>query len=152
MDVTSRQELLLSCFFGSEDSIRTIEHSEELLEASRKEKEKLTELRTVFNAGLAPGESILLKAPFTAPGGDNEWMWVEVTRWSGNRIQGILANDPEAAEQFHAGQIVDVHQEDIFDFIHQFPDHHTEGNTTGEIIQKLDQSPSPTPSLDCSTH
>lgn len=39
-------------------------------------------------------------------------------------------------QKLHAGQMVDISEKDVFDFIHTFPDGHTEGNTTGPIIEK----------------
>lgn len=156
-DSYAKQDRMLSCFFGAEDSVKTIDHTEELLAASRKARESLPNLRKTFNDGIAPGESILLKAPFSKPDGGHEWMWVEVTRWHGNRIQGLLQNDPVEVRDLHAGQMVDVHEEDIFDFIHVFPDKRVEGNTTGEIIQKMDEEPdaparSSSPQPDCATN
>lgn len=148
---------MLSCFFGAEDSVKAVDHTEELLAASRKARESLPNLRKAFNDGLAPGESILLKAPLSKPDGGHEWMWVGVTRWQGNRIQGLLANDPVAVRDFHAGQLVDIYEKDIFDYIHVLPDKHTEGNATGEIIHKMDDEPdapsrSPSPQPDCVTN
>jgi uncharacterized protein YegJ (DUF2314 family) len=156
-DSYAKQDRMLSCFFGAEDSVKTVDHTDDLLAASRKARERLPNLRKAFNDGLAPGESILLKAPFSKPDGGHEWMWVEVTRWHGNRIQGLLANDPVDVRDLHAGQLVDIHEEDIFDFILVLPDKHTEGNTTGEIIHKMDDEPdaparSPSAQPDCATN
>ena len=138
-DMLARQENLISSFFGSEESIHYIQHNEALLEASRKAKAKLPALRDAFNAGLEPGEYIQLKAPFTTPKGGNEWMWIEVNSWKGDLIKGTLQNDPFEVPNLYAGQVVEVHQQDVFDYIRTYPDKHSEGNTTSEIILKMEK-------------
>jgi hypothetical protein len=40
----------------------------------------------------------------------------------------------------HAGQIVEVRQEDIFDYILQYPGNHSEGNSTGKMIEAMEET------------
>jgi len=141
-DVPAKQDRMLGCFFGWEDKVTPVQHNEELLEESRKERAKLPWLQKDFNAGLRPGEFIQVKVPFKTPDGGNEWMWVEITSWKGNLIRGILENDPFNVPELHAGQIVEVWQGDVFDYLRQYPDKRREGNTTGEIIRKMGQKQS----------
>lgn len=143
-NVYVRQETMLSSFFGSEDSITTVHHTEELLAASAKAKAKLPELQKAFAAGLEPGEFIDVKAPFGTPNGGTEWMWVEITSWNNNEIRGLLQNDPSNVPNLHSGQVVEVRQEKVFDYIRQYADKQTEGNTTGDIIGKMDEDHSRT--------
>ena len=89
-----------------------VKHDEELLEASRRARANLPALREAFNAGLAPGEFIQVKVPFKTPDGGKEWMWVEVTSWSGDKIRGLLRNEPFHIPNLHGGQTVDVSEED----------------------------------------
>lgn len=138
-DVPAKEERMLSCLFGWEDKVTAVEHNDELFEESRKETAKLPQLQKDFNAGLQPGEFILVKAPFKTPDGGNEWMWVEVTFWNGNLIRGTLQNEPYNIPDLHGGQVVEVWQGDVFDYIREYPDNRREGNTTGEIIRKMDQ-------------
>jgi uncharacterized protein YegJ (DUF2314 family) len=138
-DLHVRQETMLSSFFGSEDSVTTVQHNEELLAASAKAKTKLPEMQKAFARGLEPGEFIDVKAPFGTPDGGTEWMWVEVTSWKNNEIKGLLQNDPSNVPNLHSGQVVDVRQEEVFDYIRQYADKQTEGNTTGDIIRKMDE-------------
>jgi len=135
-DSHARLEAMLTGLLGATDQAKTIDHSEALLAASRKAREHLPELRTDFNAKLQPGESILLKAPFTTDDGHTEWMWVEVTQWDGNAIRGLLMNDPDRVRNLHAGQLVDVDEWRVFDYIRIHPDGTREGNTTAAIIEK----------------
>lgn len=66
-------------------------------------------------------------------------MWVEITVWQGNTIKGLLKNEPYRIPSLHGGQIVQVKQEDVFDYMRSYPDGRIEGNQTGTIIQKLQQ-------------
>src|SRR6185437_16903293 len=104
---------------------------------------KLPQLRKAFDDGLAPGEFIELKAPFRTPTGGNEWMWVEVTRWRGKTITGTLDNNPAEIPDLKAGQVVQIWQDDVFDYIRRFSDGRIEGNTTGPILKKLEQGTEP---------
>ena len=137
-DSHAKEDAMIASLFGAEDGITHVEHTDELLAASREAKTKLPELRKAFNAGLEPSEFIQLKAPFPTLDGGNEWMWVEVTSWKGDHIKGTLENDPFEAKYLHAGQVVEVKEEDIFDYIRQFADKHREGNTTGAILDKME--------------
>jgi uncharacterized protein YegJ (DUF2314 family) len=88
-------------------------------------------LRAAFNSGLAPGESLLVKAPFATPDGAGEWMWVEVVAWKGDAIRGSLRNDPAHNSDLQAGQEVEVSEKEVFDYLRRFPDGKEEGNSTG---------------------
>ena len=138
-DPGAKAESMISSFFGAADTISHVEHSAELEAASARAKAKLPEQQKAFAAGLAPGEYIDVKAPFRTESGGNEWMWVEVTKWKGDVIEGVLQNDPEAVPGLRAGQRVKIRQQDVFDYLHHFSDKRVEGNTTGEIIGKMSE-------------
>lgn len=121
--------------FGVDDEITNVDHNDEIMAASQRAKEKLPELRAVFNEGLEQ-ETLLLKAPFTTDEGGNEWMWIEVTRWRGETIEGILQNEPHYIKNLKSGAKVTVQQADIFDYILYKADGTTEGNETGKLIEK----------------
>jgi uncharacterized protein YegJ (DUF2314 family) len=141
-DPQSKKQRLLSCFFGSDDVATNVEHTDEVLEASRKARTQLPSLSEKFNAGLEPGEFIQVKAPFKTPDGGREWMWVEITHWKNKRIRGVLENDPVLIPELRSGEVVEIREDDVFDYIHRFSDGHREGNTTGEIIKKMEKTPS----------
>lgn len=136
-DPQSKKQRLLSCFFGSSDVATNVEHTDEVLEVSRKARTQLPSLSERFNAGLDPGEYIQVKAPFKTPSGGNEWMWVEITHWKNKRIRGVLENDPVLIPELRSGEVVEIRDDDVFDYIHRFPDGHLEGNTTGEAIDRM---------------
>ena len=100
-------------------------------------------LQRDFNAGLQPGELIEVKAPFKTPDGGNEWMWVEISSWKGNLIRGVLKNEPFNIPDLHSGQVVEIWQGDVFDYIREYPDKRREGNTTGDILEKMRQKANP---------
>ena len=135
-DLHARQDKVLGECFGWEDSPSPVKHTDELLAASQKAREKLPALREAFQKGLAPGEFIQLKAPFKIPAGGHEWMWVEVTSWEGNTIKGLLKNEPFNIPTLHGGQIVTVAQDEVFDYIRTHADGLMEGNETGTIIER----------------
>ena len=139
-DKHAQQDAAFGWLFGWEDAVRNnVEHTDELLEESRKEKSKLPQLRKDFDAGLLPGEYILVKAPFDAPDGGREWMWVEIRKWKRHAITGVLQNQPERIPKLHDGQVVQVQEEDVFDYVRHYPDGRKDGNTTGAMIQKVGQ-------------
>ncbi|MBI4979683.1 MAG: DUF2314 domain-containing protein [Spirochaetes bacterium] len=138
-DVHARQEKLLASFLGWEDSVTPVKHNERLITASSNARAKLPSLRLAFTRGLQPGEYIQVKAPFTTPDGGREWMWIEVTSWNGGGIKGLLRNEPMNIPSLHGGQMVSVRQEEVFDYIRHYPDGKEEGNTTGVIIQEMQE-------------
>ena len=136
-DLHARQEQLLSSLFGSKDSITPVQHNEALEAASQRARSRLPQLRAEFNKGLSPGEFLLLKAPFDTPDGGHEWMWVEVIEWNGDKIKGLLKNEPFNIPDLHAGQMVEISEADVFDYLRTRADGTVEGNETGELIKDM---------------
>lgn len=140
-DDTSRQDAMLGALYGTEGAgLKYLRHDEELLAASNAAKKKLPSLHADFQRGFEPGEYLQVKAPFKTPAGGNEWMWVEVKAWRGTEISGSLQNVPRAVPSLKMGQGVKVRQQDVFDYIRTFADGREEGNTTGRIIEKMQES------------
>ena len=129
--------MLVSVFGADEDRVTRLKHNDELLAASKAANAQLPKLRDAFAKGLQPGEYILVKAPFTTRGGGNEWMWVEVARWNGDAIEGLLKNEPVDVPELHAGQMVKVSQAKVFDYMRRYPDGRQEGNETSKIIARM---------------
>ena len=134
-----QQDGLLSRLFGWEDAISYVKHNEEIEAASARARKKLNGLRRDFNNGLAPGEFILVKAPFDTPDGGTEWMWVEVAAWKGDEITGLLKNEPYHIPTLRGGATVTVSQKEVFDYLHTLPDGSSQGNETGELIMRYQQ-------------
>ncbi len=134
-DVQARQEAMLSSLFGSEDKITRVKHDAELLAASERARARRPALRAAFNKGLPPGEFIQVKAPFATPDGGHEYMWVEITAWAGDKISGLLRNEPFHIPDLHAGQIVEVSEANVFDYLRNHADGTSEGNETGMVMK-----------------
>lgn len=135
--VDERRADLLSKFWGASDSIKEIEHTDEILEASKRAKAKLVEIRKHYDKGLAPGERLLVKAPFARDDEGKEWMWVEVMKWpSKNVIEGVLQNDPFYIAKLKAGASVQIKVSEVFDYIIYRADGTSEGNETGRLMEK----------------
>lgn len=135
-DEFARQKQATSAFFGWSDSIRTVVHDDELEAVSAAARKRLPAIRDRFNEG-ALGDQVLVKAPFATSRGGVEWMWVEVSAWNGNDIQGLLANQPFDVPGLHAGEKVEVEMDDVFDYQWVKADGSVEGNTTGKVIEAM---------------
>ncbi len=130
------QEQIISDLFGNTEEIAHISHDDAILKASEAAKAKLPGLKDLFNEGMDAGYSLLLKAPFEDDQGGSEWMWIEVTKWKGKQIKGLLQSEPFHIKGLKAGSTVSASQEDIFDYILYKPDGTQEGNKTQELILK----------------
>ena len=76
----------------------------------------------------------MVKAPFATPTGREEWMWIQVLRWEGPRIHGVLDNDPIEVKHLRAGAHVDVLEDKVLDYIFRQRDGTREGNETGALM------------------
>lgn len=129
---------VLSTLFGARESFTGVRHDDEELEAaSRRAVERLLALKPRFQAGLEPGERLLIKAPFATPDGENEWMWVEVLTWQGSQLEGILMNEPYLIPSLKAGSEVTIKETDLYDYMLHHADGTMEGNETGKVIERL---------------
>lgn len=133
------QEALIIRLFGFEDAISYVDHDAELLEASRKAKQDFPRLAALAGKGFAPGERLLLKAPFKTDADGREWMWVEVVTWKGDLVNGILQNDPYEVSGLEAGARVEFRATDALDYIHYLPDGSELGNGTGSILRRREE-------------
>lgn len=139
-DMPARQDALLAEMFGHTDTIQNIKHNDELRAASQLAQKKLAAMQAEYLRGLRPGEYIQVKAPFERASGGNEWMWVEISAWKGAVLEGLLKNEPFDVPGLHDGQVVQVRLDKVFDYIRRYPDGTQEGNTTGKIIERLNNA------------
>lgn len=131
-----RQDALLDLVLGLEDSIVDADHDAELLAASARAKQQLAAMKPRFAKGIPDMELLMVKAPFATPDGGNEWMWLEVVRWEGSTISGILQNDPFRIPGLKSGANVEVDEDSVFDYTHRAADGTERGNETGVILQR----------------
>ncbi len=136
-----RQASLLAELFGADESIVGVKHDEELEEASRRARAKVMKLKPLYAEG-PPAEAVLkVKAPFTTDDDGTEWMWVEVVRWQGSTIQGVLDNEPYHVSGLHSGARVEVREDSLFDYIFVKPDGGVEGNETAPLLERKAPAP-----------
>lgn len=136
-DVQARQHALLASLFGSTDGIKYISPNEELERESARARTKLSAMAAQFAGGLPAGEYIQVKSPFPTPKGGHEWMWVEISKWNGNDLEGVLKNNPHDVPTLRSGQKVKVKLDQVLDYLHTFSDGRQVGNTTGPIIKRM---------------
>lgn len=134
--VQERQELFADEMFGHHDEVTMVRHTDEVLAASDRARKKFETYRQRFEKGLEPGEHLLVKTPFATSRGTKEWMWVEVVKWQGGDITGLLRNDPDDVPGLHAGATVRVKQDEMFDYIRYMADGQQEGNETGPLLMR----------------
>lgn len=135
-DITERQTNFVVSVYGSQpDDVAYIRENATLRAASERARAQLPALQQAFQRGLAPGEQLQVKAPFTTRDGGREWMWIEVTEWKGDRIKGMLRNTPRNVPRLQAGQMVEARQSELFDYLRIFPDGRTEGNETSKLLR-----------------
>ena len=135
-----KQDALLSELFGWKDQISYVKHNKNIDEASELARQKLPNLKDKFLNGLAAGEYIHVKAPFKTTDGGNEWMWVQVVKWGGIDIEGLLQNMPFNVPNIKTGSKVIVDESTVFDYIYYKNNGTSEGNTTGKLIQQYQVS------------
>ena len=91
-------------------------------------------MRASWDAGLASGDRLYVKSPFEGPGGEVEYLWVQVVSWQGPAITGVLRSEPAWAQELAAGDVVDVAQGRVFDYLWRRADGTSEGNETEAFL------------------
>ncbi len=132
------QSAILAGLYGGEGEIVFVDHDNAALQsASTRAKKRLLELKPAISDGFSAHESLLVKAPFETSSGGEEWIWVEVVSWRGDRIEGLLANDPFDLPGLERGARVHVDPNRAFDYIYTSPEGEVEGDETTAIIVKI---------------
>ena len=135
-----RQRAALDVLLGGGDDMTYTDHDPEMLAVSQRAIAELKELEPRFNKGLAPGESIYVKAPFETRDGGNEWMWLEVHQWKAGVVRGVLISEPLDVSNLKAGAKVEAKVDSLFDYVHQLPDGTRSGDATGKLMLKRQTS------------
>ena len=140
VSLQERQAAVVSELFGAHDEIVNVKHDEELLAASERARNKAVLIGKRYAKGPPFGEQLMVKAPFETSSGGEEWMWVEVVRWDGDDIDGILKNDPFDVPALKDGARVEVQASKVFDYILTKKDGSIEGNETSPMIEAREKS------------
>jgi uncharacterized protein YegJ (DUF2314 family) len=110
-------------------------HDRELAAIKLKVQAEIPALARRFQAGLRPDERLDVKAPFAAPDGQVEWMWVEVDGFRGAEILGKLDNDPQYVPTLKLGSAVKVRAADVADYALFRGDEIVEGNASQRVLE-----------------
>jgi len=140
-ELQERQDAVVSQLFGTRDEITPVEHDEEMMETSRRARARLLSVikKQVQKPSWLDLNHLMVKAPFRTDDGGNEWMWMDVLRWKGATIDGILQNEPAAVSGLKAGARVSVAEDSVFDYTLRRADGSQEGNTTGAIMEQREK-------------
>ncbi len=129
-----QQKQVLCNVFGCTERASLADRGDEELEAaSARARQKLPGIKLLFNKKEV-GYAVSLKLPFETRDGKPEYMWIEVTNWDRGTIKGVLQNDPYDVEGLKAGSVVQVKEDDVYDYILYKPDGTQEGGETTEIL------------------
>ena len=128
---------LLDDLFGADMPLAEIlSENAEMETAHREAVDELPRVRARFQAGFRSGEVLHIKHGFSTPEESHEYMWIAVTRWEDGRIRGNLANDPQRRNDLRAGEIVEIAEEEVFDWLIVHSDGRVEGAFTNRLLQE----------------
>lgn len=115
--------------------------SDEMAAAHERAVAELPQIRSRFQAGLQPGEVLMIKHGFPTPDDDREYMWVTVTRWRDNKIVGQLSNVPNDVPSLSIGQEVTISESEVFDWVLLLGHGETEGGYTNQVAMGHAENP-----------
>lgn len=133
---TERQETVLALVLGADDRVTRVRSGDPELAAARdRARAELLALREPYRKGLPLGSRLDVKAPFRE-GDGVEYMWIEVSAWEDGILRGFLLNQPEVVTGLRPGALVQVREDDAYDFLLSRPDGTQTGNYTGEVLKR----------------
>lgn len=134
--LAERQVAAVAELWGRDDTLLFAKSEDSELEAAsaRARKTLLGEIKPDWLATPHPLHHLIVKAPFATPDGGNEFMWVEVVRWNGSTIHGLLMSRPAYVPDLEEGAEVEVAEDSVFDYLLQLPDGSERGNETTRIL------------------
>jgi uncharacterized protein YegJ (DUF2314 family) len=132
----SHQAALLARIAGKKPENEVVAELDdpELAAVQKKAQDRLAALAGELRPEPPVGTLLAVKAMFTADDGRVEWMWVEVKRWDGGHMTGILSNDPFYVKTLHEGDKVNVEQAQVADYVYRRRGAPAEGGDSDRII------------------
>ena len=97
-------------------------------------RETLPSAKAKFLAGLKPGEILYLTIRIYDDQKRFEQVFLKVTEWRGNSIQGAIASEVALAKKYKMGDKLGCKQEDVYDWTISKPDGTEEGNFVGKFL------------------
>jgi uncharacterized protein YegJ (DUF2314 family) len=128
--------LMLDDLLGREDKIGHVNKDSEMMEAAHyRATAELPEVKRRFLAKLPVGSNLFIKHGFPTSDGDREFMWIAVQTWTGDKISGILANEPLDVPGLRAGSPVQISEAEAFDWTISHHDGRMEGGYTTKVME-----------------
>jgi hypothetical protein len=136
-----RQNALLTAVVGAGgDEVRGATADDpELLAASTRAKKRLPGVAARFKKGLPFPQRLHVKVRFQMPAGGAEYMWIEVTGWRPDAINGVLINDANDPDGPRAGKRVTLKPAEVYDYVILGDGEILEGAETEKILEKREQ-------------
>ncbi len=97
----------------------------------------LPESKRRFLNGLNPGEVYFVSTRICDQKADCEDVFIEVTKWENDQIEGLLANQVQTLNGYVYGQIIHLTEQDVHDWTISKPDGTEEGNFVGKFLETL---------------
>ena len=103
--------------------------------AHRKALAELRKVKTRFQQGLPVGSRLQVKHGFISTEGI-EYMWIAVTTWRGNRIQGHLISKPAHCPDLRSGDPVELAEVEVYDWLIKHESGAREGAYTDQVLER----------------
>jgi len=127
---------MLDDLVGREDKVGHAATDSEMMESAHlRSIAELPDVKRRFLGKLPVGSTLFIKHGFPTASGDSEYMWIAVQAWTGDKISGILANEPIDVPGLRAGSSVKISESEVFDWTIAHNDGHNEGNYTSKAVE-----------------
>lgn len=99
---------------------------------------ELAALAPHFADGIPALERLLVRVSFPTKGGGEAWRLVEVMRWRGRKITGILIDPPSVGSTLVEGATVEVELGALVDYVHTRADGTVAGGEIDRILESME--------------
>lgn len=131
-----KQAYAVDRFFEPEGGLMKVwREREQLMKLSEQARVTLKTKKELLVKGLADEEQLLVKA-FD----QDAYQWVRLQSWEGEgtlRGQTVPNVDSQGVVPPQEGKPVEINLDQVFDYLHIYPDGREEGNETGKLIRRL---------------
>ena len=100
-------------------------------------KKTLPDAKQKFMKGLSKGEAFFLTTRLFDKNGKYEQIFVRVIKWDGENITGTIASDLNVVKEYKSGQVINMKEKNIFDWLITKADGSEEGNFVGKYLDTL---------------
>lgn len=101
-----------------------------LEEATARVRKDLVDLEAAWATGLPPGDVLAVNVPFRTRFGGMEYLWIEVARWQEGSLSGTLVTEPNEVPGVRKGDMLNVRQADVYDYVYRRADGSRSGSLT----------------------